>query len=158
MISFLAVIREDGIGKVLRVRHCDIRRMWSQKTASGGHVIGDFADSDADRAMRARRGSDTPGTEASMKRKNARNTSTTIASIAPLSICFDWVGECLPKASPTHVEFNEVDRGLCRALGLRPWMPSPFDFECTVMEAKLYPSHANFAAVQELHRRLVAAA
>lgn len=55
-------------------------------------------------------------------------------------------------------EFREVDRGLCRALGLRPWMPSPFDFELTIMEAKSYPVHANFAAIQELHRRLVAAA
>ena len=60
--------------------------------------------------------------------------------------------------SDSSTEFNEVDRGLCRSLGLRPWMPSPFDFECYVMDPKSYPPHANFAAVQELHRRLVAAA
>jgi hypothetical protein len=56
------------------------------------------------------------------------------------------------------VEFNEVCRGLSRALGLRPWQPDIFDFECSVMDPKSYPPHANFAAVQELHRRLVAAA
>jgi hypothetical protein len=56
------------------------------------------------------------------------------------------------------VEFNEVCRGLHRALGLRPWQPEVFDFELTIMEAKSYPVHANFAAIQELHRRRVAAA
>jgi hypothetical protein len=56
------------------------------------------------------------------------------------------------------VEFHEVCHGLDRALDLRPWMPSPFDFELYIMEPQRYPPHAAFQVVQQLHRRLVAAA
>jgi hypothetical protein len=55
-------------------------------------------------------------------------------------------------------EFYEVSRGLHRALNLRPWMPDVFDFEIFDMKAESYPPHADFALVQELHRRLVKAA
>lgn len=55
-------------------------------------------------------------------------------------------------------EFYEVSRGLCRALGLKPWEVDPFDFELFVMEPTRFPPHAAFGVVQELHRRLVAAA
>ena len=55
------------------------------------------------------------------------------------------------------VEFDEVCRGLHRALGLRPWQPDVFDFELTIMEPSSFPPHADFRVVEELHRRLVAA-
>ena len=59
----------------------------------------------------------------------------------------------------TSTEFYEVSRGLHRALVLRLWMPSPFDFELyAMMEPSRFPPHAAFGVVQELHRRLVAAA
>jgi hypothetical protein len=51
-------------------------------------------------------------------------------------------------------EFYEVCRGLHRALQLRPWMPNIFDFEIFDMKAESFPPHADFAMVQELHRRL----
>ena len=54
-------------------------------------------------------------------------------------------------------EINEVPVGIHRALGLRPWMAFVLDFEILDMEAELFPPHAEFALVQELHRRLVEA-
>ena len=54
-------------------------------------------------------------------------------------------------------EINEVAVGIHRALGLRPWMAFVLDFEIFDMEAELFPPHAEFALVQELHRRLVEA-
>ena len=56
------------------------------------------------------------------------------------------------------IEFLEVNRGLTRALGLKPWEVDIFDFETSVMEASRFQPHAAFGVVQELHRRLVAAA
>ena len=52
MISYLVVIRQHHIGKVLRVDSRDIRRVWSQETASGSKVIGEYGNADiARRAM-----------------------------------------------------------------------------------------------------------
>jgi hypothetical protein len=58
----------------------------------------------------------------------------------------------------TSREFYEVSLGLHRALGLRPWQPEVFDFELFIMEPQSFPPHADFRLVEELHRRLVAAA
>jgi hypothetical protein len=55
-------------------------------------------------------------------------------------------------------EFLEVSRGIDRELQLRPWMPGVLDFEIFIMKASAYPPHAGFRVVEELHRRLVAAA
>ena len=53
MISYLVVIRQHHIGKVLRVDSRDIRRVWShQETASGSKVIDEYGNADiARRAM-----------------------------------------------------------------------------------------------------------
>jgi hypothetical protein len=55
-------------------------------------------------------------------------------------------------------EMNEVAVGIHRALALRPWQECVLDFEIFTMEP---PSDrakaADFAMVQELHRRLVEA-
>jgi hypothetical protein len=55
-------------------------------------------------------------------------------------------------------EFLEVSRGIDRELQLRPWQPCVLDFELFIMKPSSFPPHAGFRVVEELHRRLVAAA
>jgi hypothetical protein len=65
------------------------------------------------------------------------------------------LAEGYPIGSP---RMNEVSLDLHRALNLRPWMPHVLDFEVFAMRPELYGPHADFALVQELHRKLVEAA
>jgi hypothetical protein len=53
-------------------------------------------------------------------------------------------------------EFYEVSLGLHRALGLRPWQPDIFDFEFIMTPPS--PPNSDWQFVEELHRRLAAAA
>ena len=46
MISYLAVIRQHHIGKVLRVDSSNIRLVWSQEAAAGSKVIGEYHNAD----------------------------------------------------------------------------------------------------------------
>ena len=46
MISYLAVIRQHHMGKVLRVDSSEIRRVWSQETAAGSKIIGEYSNAD----------------------------------------------------------------------------------------------------------------
>ena len=55
-------------------------------------------------------------------------------------------------------EFIEVSVAIDRELQLRPWQPGVLDFEIFAMTPELYPPHADYRVVEELHRRLVAAA
>ena len=54
-------------------------------------------------------------------------------------------------------EFNEVSLGLHRELHLRPWQEFVLDFEVFTMTPPPVPD-ADWRLVEELHRRLVAAA
>jgi hypothetical protein len=54
-------------------------------------------------------------------------------------------------------EVNEVSLAIHRELGLRPWQPFVLDLEIFDMTPPS-PPNADWQLVQELHRRLVAAA
>jgi hypothetical protein len=52
---------------------------------------------------------------------------------------------------------NKIAMGINSALALRPWQAFVLDIEMGDTDAESYPPHADFALVQELHRRLVEA-
>jgi hypothetical protein len=55
---------------------------------------------------------------------------------------------------PGAQEMNEVACAIHRNLGLKPWMEFVIDFECFTM-TPTPGREADFALVEELHRRLV---
>jgi hypothetical protein len=59
---------------------------------------------------------------------------------------------------PNSREFIEVSLAIDCELHLRPWQPCILDFELFDMKPLSFPPHAGFRVVEELHRRLVAAA
>ena len=157
MIKYLAIVRPNCIGEVLKVadgdlgRVCDRgkgerkhrhRRIWRPKGRPPRHVVG------------TSRLATVVQTEASMKRQRLddfRRINQTAIDLFRLG------KEMLAQGfSDSSTEFYEVSLGLHRALGLKPWQLEIFDFELFTMQPT-HPPHVGFELVHDLHRRLVAA-
>ena len=161
MISYLAVIRQHHMGKVLRVR---------QPRYSSHLVAGESSREQDHRRVRQRGHRKINRTALDLFRLclppfmsrtirfEGQQHVATWESTCSLRLRFMGRGMLAEGFSDSSTEFYEVCRGLSRALGLRPWQPDVFDFELYVMEPSSFPPHADFRVVEELHRRLVAAA